>query len=254
MSKLIPHKSRDSAAQGGGENALDLIYNFLNEPALAGMSKLAVGGTFPIKDFKLAKGCFGKQFWFCYDAGQKRATQRVFLAIENSWKGWSRKMTLKDLPKFPESDKLQKPSAPFAFDDQTYDRTDRESIDRFIHAHIDGPKSSKVISSKDVQKLSKAFVAAFGGKGKKEYCSIPLGHLENFEPESGTRHIDEFIGQGDIQYVRYFFGLDKTRSHKVNRIRVVLFPVGSQKTKLMLTSSGSTMQALENTWPPPPYN
>lgn len=253
MSKLIPHKSRDSAAQGS-ETALDLIYNFLNEPALSEMSKLAAGGTFPIKDFHLAKGAFGKQFWFCYDASQKKSSQRVFLALESSWKGWSRKMKLKDLPTVPESEKLLKPAAPFEFDDKNYDRTDRDSVDRFIHAHIDGPKSSKAIGRKDVQKLSKAFVSAFGGKGKKEYCSIPLAHLENFEPESKKLHIDDFLGQGDAQYVRYFFGLDKTKAHKVNRIRVVLFPVGAEKQKLKLTASGSTVSALEESWPPPPFN
>ncbi len=254
MSKLIPHKSRDSAAQGSGETALDLIYNFLNEPSLSKMSQLAIGGTFPIKDFALAKGAFGKQFWFCFDSAQKKSTQRVFLALENSWKGWSRKMTLKDVPRVPESEKLLRPTAPFSFDDENYDRTDRNSVDRFIHAHIDGPTSSKSITRSEVQKLSKAFVSAFGGNGKKEFCSIPLAHLENFEPESKTLHIDEFLGQGESKYVRYFFGLDKSRAHKVNRIRVVLFPIGSEKTKMKLTLSGTDVSALENTWPPPPYN
>jgi hypothetical protein len=256
MSKLIPHKKLATAkGAGGSETALELIYNFLNEPALKELSTLSIGGTFPMKDFQLKKGCYAKQFWFCYDANQKNPQQRIFLALENSWKGWPRNMTLKDLPKAPESATLQKPAAPFAFDDKKFDRKSIDSIDEFIHSHIDGSQTSRSVKKADVQVFSKAFVTTFGGKApQKEYCKYPLGHMENFDPDLKICHIDEFLKQGEIHYVRYFFGLDKSRGHKVNRIRIVLFPVGPERMKLRLTSAGTTADALESNWPPPPFN
>jgi hypothetical protein len=255
MSNLIPYKNLLAAAGGGSnESALDLIYNFLNEPGLKGMSELALGGTFPLKDFQLATGSFGKTFWFCYDRSQKKPAQRIFLALEDSHKGWSRKMTVKEIPGKPENKVLRRPALTFAFDDKNFNRTDKASVDLFIQSHVDANHSSKSIGAADVQKFGKALVSAFGGKAKgKGYCYYPLAHFENFEPESRETHIDNFLSQGEIHYVRYYFGLDVSKKHGPNRIRIVVFPVAAER-KMLLTADGGGGQILEKSVPPPPVN
>jgi hypothetical protein len=249
MSKLIPYASRPAAGKGGnvGETALGLVYNFLNEPQLRKMSDLAMGGTFPAKYFKLNPKCYAKQFWYCYAKGSLKPQHQIFLAMEDSWKGWPRNMTEKQIPLSPESKALVKPSAPFAFDDDRYDRKNIAEVSDFIQNQEDAPKAVVKVTDKEVVKYSRAFVSAFGGVGKK-YCRYPLGYFENFELETKRLYIDEFMSQGEVAYVRYYFGLDK--SYHTNKIRIVLFPVSATKKALSPNAGGRGM--LEESWPPPP--
>jgi hypothetical protein len=247
MSKLIPYSSRTAASKGSaGGTALGLVYNFLNEPQLRKLSDLSIGGTFPVKNFKLNPKCYAKQFWYCYAKGSLRPQQQVFLALEDSWNGWPRNRTEKQMPSSPESKTLVRPSAPFVFDDTRYNRKNIVEVSDFIQNHEDAPKSVAKITDKEVIKYSKDCVSAFGGTEKK-YCRYPLGYFENFELETKRLYIDEFMSQGDVAYVRYYFGLDK--SYRTNKIRIVLFPVSASKKALTL-SAGAGM--LEESWPPPP--
>jgi len=248
MSKLIPYSSRTTANYGNraGETALGLVYNFLNEPQLRKMSDLSIGGTFPAKHFNLNPKCYAKQFWYCFDKGGSKVPQ-VFLALEDSWRGWPRNMTEKQIPSSPESKTLVKPTSPFAFDDGHYDRRNIADVNDFIQNHEDAPKTVAKVSDKEVVKYGKNFVAAFGGKDKK-YCRYPLGYFENFELETKRLYIDEFMNQGEVSYVRYYFGLDK--SYRTNKIRIVLFPVSANMKPLSLNAGAVGM--LEESWPPPP--
>src|SRR5579859_3134308 len=248
MSKLIPYSSRTAASKGSaGETALGLVYNFLNEPQLRKMSDLSIGGTFPTAYFKLNPKCFAKQFWYCYAGGSLKPQQRVFLALEDSWKGWPRNMTEKQIPSSPEAKILVRPSAPFAFDDRRYDRKNIADVSDFIQNHEDAPKAAAKITDKEVVKYSRSFVSTFGGI-KKKYCRYPLGYFENFELETKRLYIDEFMNQGEVAYVRYYFGLDK--SYRTNKIRIVLFPVSANMKPLSLNAGAVGM--LEESWPPPP--
>src|SRR5579871_5292107 len=122
MSKLIPYSAREAARKGNHsmETALGLVYDFLNEPRLRKLSDLAIGGTFPVRHFKLNPKCYAKQFWFCYDKDSRR--DKVFLAMENSWRGWPRNMTEREIPRVPEASELVRPSTSIIFDDKKYDR------------------------------------------------------------------------------------------------------------------------------------
>ena len=251
MSKIIPYSSRAATVEGGspGETALDLVYNFLNEPALRSLSNLSIGGTFPEHHFKLNPSCYAKQFWFCYSKSNSKPQQRVFLALEDSWKGWPRNRMEKEIPSSPESKSLVRPSAPFIFDDRRYDRKNKAHVSDFIQHQTDAPKTVTKITSKEVTKYARNFVSAFGGT-KKKYCRYPLGYFENFELETKRLYIDEFMNQGDVAYVRYYFGLNK--SYRTNKIRIVLFPVSASKKAMSLNTLDSTGGMLEESWPPPP--
>jgi hypothetical protein len=250
MSNLIPFKKTD-AVIGVDENAVDLIYNFLNEPGLSTLSHLALGGTLPVKDFVLKIGSFAKQFWFCYDASQKQPHKQVFLAIENSNHCWPPDRKPADYPTSPENEKLFKPTTPFAFDDKNYNRKDKDQVSDFIINHIDPNKSSVSIKRADVKKFGAAMVKAFGGKKENRgYLYYPIAYFQNYDPITHVCHIDEFMKQPNIEYVRYYFGLDKSRKHKPNRIRILLFPVaGHQKS---ISKFDGTTDVLEKSVPP--YN
>lgn len=250
MSKLIPYSRRMSSGpiDQSTETALGLVYNFLNEQKLRALSDFSIGGTFPIKDFRLNPKCYAKQFWFCFNKANRDPNQRAFLALEDSWRGWPRNMTEKEIPKKPEAKVLVRPGASFAFDDNHYDRKNIVEVSDFILSHTDRETDVKKISAGDVSKYGRSFVSAFGGKDKK-FCRYPLGYFENYELESGVCYIDKFLEQGEIAYVRYFFGLDKT--YPSNRIRIVLFPVHTDKKALRLIGDNSGGM-LEASWPPPP--
>ncbi|HCW08641.1 MAG TPA: hypothetical protein DGG95_14880 [Cytophagales bacterium] len=251
MSDLISYQKIPGAPAQGGRGAppaLDLIYNYLNEPGLRGMSDLTLGGTFPTEIFRLSKIAFGKQFWYCYD----RKNEKVFLALEDAYYGWSRKMTVKQIPSLPDNDVLHRSGITFAFDDKHYDRTNKTDVDRFMRSHVDPPRASRTINSRDVVRLGKEFVKTFGGKQRrKEYCYYPLGYFENFQLETKRCILDEFLAQGKFKYIRYFFGLDKTPGHKANRMRIILFPVDNKSKvhPIIFGGGGSGSQA---SFPPPP--
>ena len=60
-------------------------------------------------------------------------------------------------------------------------------------------------------------------------------------------NFDDFMKLGDIKYVRYHFGLETSEGHGANRIRVILFPVGKDLTKLAVSGANDVMQY---SWPP----
>jgi hypothetical protein len=247
MSKIIPYSAREAARKGSKftETALGLVYDFLNEPRLRKLSDQAIGGTFPVRHFKLNPKCYAKQFWFCHDKGHRDS---VFLAMEDSWRGWPRNMTEREIPRVPEASELVRPSASIIFDDKKYDRRNISEVSAFILDQKDSNKPVKKVSKDEVIQYSRNFVRAFGGK-EKRYCKYPLGYFENYELETERLYIKEFMEQGPIQYVRYFFGLDKT--YTTNRIRIVLFPIQSDRTVLRV-SKGEVSGMLEASWPPPP--
>ena len=178
--KLMPADKKSN----GNETAIDLIYNFLNEPALRGLSDLAIGGTFPLSDFQLGKGSCAKQFWYCYDSSQ--AHPQVYVAIEDSKHEWPRNRKSSEIPTTPETSVLHRPVTPFTFDDQNFDRTDIAQLDRFIHQHKDGNQETKAINCVDVKSFGDAFLEKFGGKKEnREFCYYPLAYFENFTPETG---------------------------------------------------------------------
>jgi len=250
MSRLMPYKKLMPAEKKstGNETVIDLIYNFLNEPALRKLSDLSIGGTFPVSDFVLGKGCYAKQFWYCYDKSQP-AQKQVFLSIEDSWNGWPRNRKESEVPTTPESEILQKPITPFTFDDKNFDRTDITQVDQFIQQHKDGNRYAQPISRAEVKAFGKAFIENFGGKEEnKEFCYYPLAYFENFTPETRQCVIDDFMKLGDIQYVRYYFGLDTAKDHGANRIRVVLVPVGKEQTRIQ--KRGVQNDIIQLSWPP----
>jgi len=251
MSRLMPYKKLMPAEKKstGNETVIDLIYNFLNEPSLRKLSDLSIGGTFPVSDFLLGKGCYAKQFWYCYDKSQATPQQQVFLAIEDSWNAWPRNRKESEVPTTPESETLRKPVTPFTFDDKKFDRTDITQVDRFIQQHKDGNELAQPISRAHVKELGKAFMDNFGGKEEnKEFCYYPLAHFENFTPETRQCVIDDFMRLGDIHYVRYYFGLDTAKDHGANRIRVVLFPIGKDQTRIQ--RRGVQNDIIQLSWPP----
>ncbi len=251
MSKLMPYKKLMPADKKstGNETAIDLIYNFLNEPALRGLSDLAIGGTFPLSNFQLGKGCYAKQFWYCYDR-KASPKQKVFLAIEDSWNNWPRNRRESEIPTTPESDILHRPATPFTFDDQNFDRADITQVDEFIRQHKDGNHLTHAITRAEVKDFGKAFMQNFGGKVEnREFCYYPLAHFENFTPETRQCVIDDFLKIGDVHFVRYYFGLETAKDHGPNRIRVVLFPVGKEQTRIQ--GIGGSNDTLQFSWPPP---
>src|SRR5690348_2104498 len=126
MSKLMSYKKLVPATKKttGNDTMLDLIYNFLNEPALRGLSDLAVGGTLPLSNFQLGQGSCAKQFWYCFDESQGASNKKAFLAIEDSANEWPRDRKESEIPTTPESETLYKPVTSFTFDDDNFDRTD----------------------------------------------------------------------------------------------------------------------------------
>jgi len=251
MSQLMPYKKLMPAEKKstGNETVIDLIYNFLNEPSLRKLSALSIGGTFPVSDFVLGKGCFAKQFWYCYDKSQPSAQQQAFLAIEDSWNGWPRNRKESEVPTTPESEILQRPVTPFTFDDENFDRTDITQVDQFIQQHKDVNRLTQPISRAEVKAFGKAFIENFGGKEEnKEFCYYPFAYFENFTPETRQCVIDDFMKLGDIQYVRYYFGLDTSKDHGANRIRVVLFPIAKDQTRIQ--KHGVQNDLIQWSWPP----
>jgi len=249
MSRLMPYKKLMPADKKstGNETAIDLIYNFLNEPALRGLSDLAIGGTFPLSNFQLGKGSCAKQFWYCYDRSQTQ--QEVYLAIEDSPKEWPRNRKAKEIPTAPESEILHRPTTSITFDDLNFDRTDIAQIDQFIQHHKDKNQSSRAISRAEVKNFGEIFITQFGGKKEnKEFCYYPMAYFENFVPETGQWVIDDFLKIGNIQYVRYYFGLETSEGHGANRIRVVLFPIGYDRKRIQ--RAGVTNDVLQWSWPP----
>jgi len=242
--KLVPASKKTT----GNDTMLDLIYNFLNEPALRGLSDLAIGGTLPLSNFKLGEGSCAKQFWYCFDESQSTLNKKAFLAIEDSPNEWPRDRKPSEIPDAPDSELLYKPVTSFTFDDVNFDRTDIAQIDRFIQQYKDTNLNTEAIKRSDVKKFGKAFMENFGGrKENREFCYFPLAHFENYTPETGQYVIDDFMKLGDIQYVRYHFGLETSKGHGANRIRVILFPIGKDLTKLSTNGSNDVMQM---SWPP----
>src|SRR6478609_10890985 len=139
MSKLMSFKKLMPADKksNGNETMLDLIYNFLNEPALRGLSDLAIGGTLPLSNFKLGNGSCAKQFWYCFDESQNAMNKKAFLAIEDSVNEWPRDRKASEVPTTPESKTLCKPATTFTFDDTNFDRTDIAQVDQFIQQYKD---------------------------------------------------------------------------------------------------------------------
>jgi hypothetical protein len=241
--KLMPADNKST----GNETAIDLIYNFLNEPALRGLSDLAMGGTFPLSYFQLGNGSCAKQFWYCYD--KSRTQQEVYLAIEDSPNEWPRNRKAAEIPTTPESEILHRPTTSFTFDDLNFDRTDIAQVDQFIQHHKDENQSSRTISRAEVKNFGETFIAQFGGKKEeKEFCYYPMAYFENFVPETGQRVIDDFLKIGNIHYVRYYFGLETAKGHGANRIRVVLFPVGKEQVRVQAV--GGSNDVLQFSWPP----
>jgi len=249
MSQLMPYKRLIPADKKstGNETAIDLIYNFLNEPALRGLSDLAIGGTFPLSSFQLGKESCAKQFWYCYDHSQ--AQPEVYLAVEDSKQEWPRNRKPSEIPTTPEANTLQRPVTPFTFDDQNFDRTDIAQVDRFLQQHKDGNRITKAINCADVKSFGNAFLENFGGKKEnREFCYYPIAYFENFTPETSQYVIDDFLKIGDIHHVRYYFGLETSKGHGANRIRVVLFPIGKEQTRLQ--GKGGVNDVLQWSWPP----
>jgi hypothetical protein len=241
--KLLPADTKSN----GNETMIDLIFNFLNEPALKGLSNLAIGGTFPLSNFQLGEGCCAKQFWYCFD--QTPTKEKVFLALENSKSEWPRDRKPSEIPTVTESENLYKPLSSFTFDDGNFDRTDITQVDQFIQQHKDENQFAEAVSRGDVKKFGKAFIKNFGGKKEnREFCYYPLAYFENFTPETGQYVIDDFMKLGDIHYVRYYFGLETSKGHGANRIRVILFPVSKELTRIQ--SFKRTNDALQMSWPP----
>src|SRR6185369_11455140 len=139
MSKLMSYKKLMPADRksNGNETMIDLIYNFLNEPALRALSDLAIGGTLPISNFQLGKGSCAKQFWYCFDESQSSMNKKAFLAIEDSVNEWPRDRKESEIPTMPESELLYRPSTSFAFDDSNFDRSDITQVDQFIQQYKD---------------------------------------------------------------------------------------------------------------------
>lgn len=250
MSKLMPYKKLMPAERksNGNDTMIDLIYNFLNEPALRGLSDLAIGGTLPISSFRLGQGSCAKQFWYCFDQRQTSLHKKIFLAVEDSVNEWPRDRKASEIPTTPESEILHRPAASFTFDDRNFDRTDIAQVDQFIQQYKDANLHVETIKRGDVKKFGKAFMENFGGKEEnREFCYFPLAYFENFTPETGQNVIDDFMKLGDIQYVRYHFGLETSEGHGANRIRVILFPIGKDLSKLSTNGSNDVMQM---SWPP----
>jgi len=243
--KLVPATKKIT----DNDTMLDLIYNFLNEPALRGLSDLAIGGTLPLSNFQLGNGSCAKQFWYCLDESQNSLNKKAFLAIEDSVNEWPRDRKESEIPTTPESELLYRPATSFTFDDSNFDRTDIAQVDQFIQQYKDTNLHTDAIRRSDVKNFGKAFVENFGGKKEnREFCYYPLAYFENFTPETGQYVIDDFMKLGDIEYVRYHFGLETSEGHGANRIRVILFPVGKDLTKL---STGGTNNVMQMSWPPP---
>lgn len=251
MSDLITYQKIPGASVRGGRDAptaLDLIYNYLNEPGLSTMSTLTLGGTFSREVFKLSKIAFGKQFWYCYD----RRNKKVFLSLEDAYYGWSRKMTVRQIASAPDNKELFRPATTFRFDDKNYNRKSKTDVDRFMRNHVDPPRASRKIKATEVVRFGKELVRTFGGKrSRKEYCYYPLGYFENFQLETKRCILDEFLAQGNFKYIRYFLGLDKSPGHKANRIRIILLPVENRgKIHPIIFEGGGS--GTETSWPPPP--
>jgi hypothetical protein len=249
MSRLMPYKKLMPAEMksDGNETAIDLIYNFLNEPALRGLSDLAIGGTFPLSNFQPGEGSCAKQFWYCYDRSQR--SPQAFLAIEDSHNAWPRDRKGSEIPTTPETNVLHRPLAPFVFDDKNFNRADITQVDQFVRQHKDGNQTVRTISRAEVKNFGQAFMEHFGGrKEDREFCYYPLAYFENFTPETGQSVIDDFLQIDNIQYVRYYFGLETAEDHGPNRIRVVLFPVGKEQT--WIPSTAGACDILQFSWPP----
>jgi hypothetical protein len=148
---------------------------------------------------------------------------------------------------------LHRPATPFTFDDQNFDRADITQVDQFIQKHRDNNRHVQAISSTEVKEFGNAFLDNFGGKEEnREFCYYPLAHFENFTPETRQCVIDDFLKIGDVHFVRYYFGLETAKDHGPNRIRVVLFPVGKEQTRIQAVDGSN--DALQYSWPPPVGN
>jgi hypothetical protein len=237
------------------ENAVSLVFNFLNESALTELSNIAIGGTFPISEFKLSPGYLAKQFWFCYNSVEKDSNRKFFLAIENSSKSWPRNMKEENVPANPENTLLFKPTSTFKFEGN-YTRTVYAEVKAFMENFVDPNKNLTQISSKVVRKYAWSFAALFE-ENSRGFCEYPLAYFENYDPINKTCFIDEFIAQcsAEIKHVRYFFGLDDTNTYHPNRIRIILCPVGADG-KIILKKDSKDKDTdtfmLQHSWPPPP--
>lgn len=241
--------------------AAQLIYNFLNELPLNGISNMSIGGTFPANDFfSFTQEFIATQLWFCFNPLDTGLHPELFLAVEKVKHAWDPK----NIPDTPANEFLQRPLNTFRFP-SNLDRTKLDVVKTFLMNHQDG-------NSPYMQDISRGFVKRYAGIYKslfgdnaENYCKHPLGYFvaEGQEGGKSQPYFREFLkpDTNEIKHVRYYFGyenrVDPEFDDKPNRIRIVLFPVDSNgKNIVVLPDPENKIEAsviLQKSFPPPPY-
>lgn len=112
-------------------------------------------------------------------------------------------------------------------------------------------KDSKV-SSRDVLDQVENFNRNFPKNGDESFNKFPLGFFETTK----FQEVINFLNDGSIQYIVYFFGLDlESEQYKGNnQIRIILAGMNS-KGELLLPVNENLIEEpylLQKSWPPPP--
>ncbi|WP_020531940.1 hypothetical protein [Flexithrix dorotheae] len=188
--------------------------------------------------------------WFCWELASNIRDTMFFLSFEVS--DWI----------ILGSEELQRPDFKLLsrpFDIYRYNSDLDKDIEKLLVEH--GPERMQEAfpdliergdSNTEVGKVLKLRLD-FHNSGPKEpsgekYNDTPFGVFENEK----YNDVDDFLEQPNLEYIRYYFGYDKTKDQ--NKIRVILVGVDANKKNMVPrndTEAKSTgPYILQKSWPP----
>lgn len=218
------------------DSASLLVSNILNIPALNKVvSSYALGGTFPVKSFRVLPENSGIILWSCVTEGKN---PELFLALEQL-----KSYDTARLPKSPASQSLMRPQ--FLFKNAMTAPYTAASARKFIEGHTITKNGELPITNGEVVNGMDGFNLLMGTMPER-YNKYPFSYFR--ESEDGT--FKQFLDQaGENGFVRYYFGFNETE--KVNLIRVILVAVDAAGKNITSINGGEAL-ILQRSWPPPP--
>ncbi|OOG73812.1 hypothetical protein [Algoriphagus sp. A40] len=225
------------------DEAAHLILSFLREPRLGDLAfSAAIGGTVLKSAIKKEAGMIynGSMAWYCRNLVGPGYLPELFLAFEDG------SYEVAKVPRAPTSEKLIYTGRPF-----TYKReiTMSEVLDMLKHDEIPLVADLEINKADVMNCINRLPSDDFGDP----YNKFPCSFFENRGVVN--RDMDDFLSNGALKAVRYYFGYDTSYSHtKSNRIRVIFVGV-DQDGRNIVGADNQTMvtsRLVQNSWPPPP--
>lgn len=203
-------------------HAVDLIYDFMNDPELKNIGQSwALGGTLPKDVFFTPTGnpTHGINMWFCFN-NQDMDHPVFFMSVEK------RDDFGHQFPNEPRPSDLVRPVDIFPYNGTI----DRKAIRKYL---VNTPEANhdtaRPISQTAVKRYAHKFDSLLSrhldATGQRR-CEVPFSFFQNVNISfqgATTPILDAFVRQSGTTHVRYYFGYNP--SENVNKIRVILFAV-----------------------------